>query len=309
MTIKEVGRRHRADIAKNPEGAAILEADIAKLGDEIWRGSPLAIVDEVTLPPHTKVPVTFSITPDNLPPVSLPTFISNVRVHVRSRNAHIGLDVPENFVETLAGDIRSKKLNPERVKLEMLNHGSRAVRLRTGEKPLHFYIVPPSAEIKGSKLNNYIGREIHMMGTEDKDWVRYYGNYGLEGIYLRINKDPDQMYWMPPLLDSQPKPITLADFHSYREVREHLFQEDFTKISDIGKPRGHIWIGQLSDQRIGPGIYAVLSNKVYKRDDDGNFKVIPGEFQTECNLIEGRVNEAGDGSDLSHHVEIVGDSA
>lgn len=314
MSIHEVGRRFRTDFADDPVKSSSIETDLRKLGDQLWRGEPLRLIDEVLLPPHSITPVSFMLPPDSLPPVSLATFLSSGRVHVRSRNAHLGLDVPEDSIKKLCQVIKKGELDQkDHVTLEMTNHGSRPVILGKDEKLLHFYVIPPAAEIKGDRLELFLGQEenrfIQMLGVEGEDWVRDFGESSqeLQGLYLRINKDPRNTYWMPPS-DGQ-LPIRLGELHSYREVREHLFQDDLVKISERPKPPGHIWIGQISEQKISPGIYAILSNEVYKREEDGMFKEISGEFQTECNLIEGRVNATSDGKDLSHHVEIVGDTA
>lgn len=284
-----------------------LENEIGKLGNELWRGEPLAVASLAFLPPGETRKVSFLVTPENLPkkgcmsPDTLRAFLS---VHIRSRYAHLALDVPGDFTDPLLNNGIGKG---SLVKLSISNHGSRPIVLREADKPLHLFMVPPGAEIKGESLTTALGTDIKMFGKKGEDWEKYYEQVRdrrgqirqeLRGFYLRINQDKDKKFWMPDSDD----PIELPNLPSYREVRDFLFREYFVTESEQPMPQNHLWIGQLATQKIAPGIYGILSRSAFVKIGN-QFVKIKNSFQTQSPLLEGRVT---DGEELSHNVEIKG---
>lgn len=291
----------------NGSNGSKLEREIGKLGNELWRGDALVVASHTFLAAGETRKVAFMVTPENLPKkgfMSPDTKRAFLDVHIRSRYAHLALDVPEDFTEPLLSNGIGKG---SLVKLDISNHGSRPIVLRQADQPLHLFVVPPGAEIKGDSLSAVFGNDIQMFGKRGEDWEKYYelvrdsrGRVRQEfrGVYLRINPDKNKRFWMP----ESDEPVALPAVSSYREARDLLFKEHFVKESDSPIPQNQLWIGQLPQQKIAPGIYGILSRDAFIKINK-QFVKIQNAFQTQSPLLEGRVTE---GEEVAHHVEIKG---
>ena len=283
-----------------------LKKEIEAFGNVIWKGEPLSVVRSTLMPPQQPANIIFHISPGCFPQngvISQEAFSLLAKPHTRSRWAHVALGTSREIVEQTASLLINHTLPPQGidVKLRMVNHGSRPVRLEQGDKPFHFYVAPEKARIVGEELESIIGPEdgkpIQPFGEEGEDWIRYYeelphGERKLAGLYRRI--DQDERYWIP----GSQEPITLPNFPTFSEIRTWLYKHYFKRIDDreYPMPRNRLWIGKLTKMKIGNGIYAELDDNAFVYMGNGTF--LRKGLQIASPLLEGRTDE--------HNVEVKG---
>jgi len=281
------------------------QKDFERFGNELWRGLPL----ELTKPAFIRntTIASYELESQHLPfdgdvP---PSVLSELLVHIRSRYALVGLDVPvQNIFKLHRETITHKNGESTILQISMINQSARPVELPKGAKPLHLFFVPQTAYIKGEELESIVGNEsgkaICIQGHEEKDWRMDYetsptGERLATGFYLKI--DPEERFWIPPSKD----PIRLPEEETttFQDVRKMLFSSVLKRIDDPEFPmsKNGMWVGRGPHLTLAPNIYVKLDHTAYAQTN-GAFRKVG--MQTHSPLLEG-------GRTKHHpHVEMLG---
>jgi hypothetical protein len=267
------------------------QKDFERFGDELWRGPALEIAQPTVV--HKTAKASFILESRHLPfdgDVSA-SVLSELLVHIRSRYALVGLDVPVQHASKLYREQRIPK-NGESVVIELpiINHCARPVELPKGAKPLHFFFVPETAYIKGEELESIVGNEsgkaICIQGAVEKDWRMDYetsptGERLATGLYLKI--DPEERFWIPASKEFIHLPE--EETTTFQDIREFLANV-LKRIDDPEFPmhKNGMWIGKCPHLKLGPNIYVKLDNETYTQDNGVFHKV---GLQTHSPLLEG----------------------
>jgi hypothetical protein len=272
-----------------------LQQDIERFGNVLWRGPALEVVNPLIIKPGEISAVEFSLEARHLPfdgDVSLDTLLC-LFPHMRSRYAHIGLDVMDVdkgiFEAVLNNGSPPTPDNPLSIELLVNNHCARAVELAPNARPFHLFYHSDSAHIRGDELENKVGNSkyhpVHIRGEEGEDWIiiRETSPTGKEestGVYLKI--DPSEKFWIPP----SSIPISITEEGSFQEIRGYLFKNIFKKTDDpeTPMPKEALWIGKGPFMRLAPDIYAMLDHEAYALIN-GTFEKVG--LQTHSPLLEG----------------------
>lgn len=276
--------------------------ELDHLGDTLWRGPALTVAETTLISDIASVP--FVLEPRNLPfngDVSL-TAIRQLQVHIRSRYAHVGLDVlfdtGDQLVSTLLRRGGVPRRKPTEVYFVLVNHCATPVELRAGSQPFHFFYIPEAAYIKGGELKGIViglngeerdmsGKKVIIKGHQGVHWNWYEESTGrgervVNGIYMRI--DPNDRYWIP----KSNIPIRLSETGTFQEARDYLFTNHFKSATDaeFPLPKNGLWVGKLPYLTLISDVYAVL-------DPDAFYDVRGREFhkvglQTHSPLLEGK---------------------
>lgn len=280
------------------------QKDLERFGSTLWRGPALEVVESTII--HNDVTRTSFILESKHLPFGgdiPPSVLSQLSIHMRSRYALVGLDVPvQNIFKLYKGARIPENRESVAIELPIINHCARPVELPKGAKPFHFFLVPPTAYIQGEELEAMIGNEeekaVCIQGYEEKNWKMDYktsptGERLATGFYLKI--DPEERFWIP----HSDAPLRLTEEGSFREVREHLFENVFRKTDDpdYPMPEGALWIGKGPFMRLAHNLYVKLDHDAYA-ETNGSYEKIG--MQTHSPLLEGgRTNHFP-------HVEIIG---
>jgi len=136
------------------------QKDLERFRNEIWRGPALELAESTIIDKTTKA--YFILESKHLPfdgDIS-PDILSELIIHIRSRYALVGLDVPVQNVFMLQREtIIHKNGESAILELSMINQSARPVELPKGAKPFHLFLVPPAAYIKGEELESIVGNE------------------------------------------------------------------------------------------------------------------------------------------------------
>lgn len=282
-----------------------IQKELKGFGNTLWIGAPLTVLRDTLINPNNSENIPFTIAPDNIPfngNISAETLRLALELHIRSRWAHVALDIGKELIGQVINGVGDKEIPKEGfgIMLRMVNHGSRPLLLQKEDRPFHFFITPNEARITGDELIDLMSTDnedgIFPFGEEGNHWRKHYekkndGNFLFSGIYLRI--DEKERYWIP---DSSAS-IIIPNYPTFNDVRTFLFENYFKKSNDRDfiMPSNHLWIGKLLPLQIGKGKYAKLDNNAFV---DINGKFFRKGLQTHSPLLDGRT--------VSHHVEVKG---
>lgn len=264
-------------------GERNLSQEQLRAENSMWRGDPIRLYASATLPADSKTSVRFVINKGNLPPNNN----AETEVHVRSRYAHMGLDIELRGSDISEQARRVIEGNKPHLVIPVINHSQRPVHVT--EDVLHLFSVPERALVRGSALElvvgNKPGKPIYIRGEEGRDYRIMYetsskGESVATALYLRI--DPNERFWMPP----SNVPIELPKNITFSQMRELLFMYAFKRVNDpeYHMPRNGLWIGKGPSLKIHPNFYLKLDHFAFREKDEEFIKV---GMQTHSPLLEG----------------------
>lgn len=289
-----------------------LQHDIELFGNEIWRGPAIEIAEQskpLVLKAGEIQDVKFRLEPRHLPfggNISLEMLLL-LSEHMRSRYAHVGLDVVD-VAQRVYDEVRKDSYpmpdEPIDVPVPVINHCARSLEVEPDAKLFHLFYTPERAYLHGEELESIVGndedRPVYIKGKEGEDWVirrdtSPSGEIQATGLYLKIH--PSERYWVPP----SDEPIRLPGEGSFKEVREFLFGNVFRNINypDYTIPEGYLWIGKGPFMRLSHDYYVILEHDAFVRTN-GDYERVG--MQTHSPLLE------GGRTDHFPHVEIKGNA-
>lgn len=267
--------------------------ELEKFGNTLWRGTPLEVAQPHIISDANSV--SFLLKQDNLPfkgDISV-NILPHLQVHVRSRYAHLGLDVFYDTGEQLFKAAQEQGMLKEgqqvEVSLPLINHCARPIELPKGAKPFHFFLVPDAAYVRGKELEYMVGKEddktIRIRGRKGRDWRLYYetgptGKKIASALYLKV--DPDERYWIPPTN----VPIRLNEAGTFEQAREFLFTYLMKRTNDpeFPMPPDGLWIGRGPHLSLKSDVYLKLDHDVFVEKNGAYERV---GMQTHSPLLEG----------------------
>jgi hypothetical protein len=276
--------------------------EVEQFRDVLWRFNPVEVAERIILPAadpikgkssFTSVP--FLLKSENLPfnGVVSQNILSKLQVHVRSRYAHLGVDVLLDTGVQLAEELKEKGVPTEEkgipVNITIVNHTARPITLPKGEKPFHFFYVPESAYVKGKELEEIVGNTpeklVRIAGSPRRQWNIDYqttpsGKRQAEGIFLRI--DPKERVWITPSTVSIEFPDYVGTFQHAREYLSRAFRP--IHDSQDPMPANGLWIGRGPFLMLADGVYAKIDHDAYLQRGSEFF---PVGMQTHSPLLEG----------------------
>lgn len=286
-----------------------LQEDIVRFGDKLWRGPALEIVNPSTIKPEEMSLLEFKLEARHLPFNGdvCPDLLLDLSAHVRSRYAHLGIDVMDvgqRIFENIYERGFPKPDSPLHFGLNVFNHGKRSIILVDKAKLFHLFYTPEGACIRGEELENMIGnredKPVYIRGEEGKDWSiskesTPEGKEEARGVYLKIKES--EKYWIPPANT----PIRMLEEGNFRQIRDMLFRHYFKKTDDhyYPMPKDALWIGKGPYVRLSHDIYLMLEHDAYVFTNGRYEKV---GMQTHSPLLEGGRTD----NDL--HLEVKGDA-
>lgn len=274
---------------------------LERFGNELWRSPPLELTKPAFIRDTTIA--SYELESRHLPfdgDISS-SVLSELLVHIRSRYALVGLDVP---VQNIRETITPKNGESEILELRMVNQSARPIELPKGAKPLHLFFVPQTAYIKGEELEstvgNEVGKAVYIQGAVEKDWRMDYetsptGERLATGFYLKI--DPEDRFWIPA--SKEPIRLPKEETTTFQDIREFLRANVLKRIDDpeFCMSKNGMWIGRGPHLTLSPNIYVKLDHQGYEQRNGRFYKV---GMQTHSPLLEG-------GRTKHHpHVEIRG---
>ncbi|EKD65192.1 MAG: hypothetical protein ACD_50C00164G0003 [uncultured bacterium] len=268
------------------------ENERSRFGNVLWKGPPLEIIRPLKINALEMKKLEFRLKPEHLPfdgDISLES-LPQLEAHVRSRYAHIGLDVIgvwQDISERVYKEGRSVFDNP--IEATVINHSGRPIEFVPNAKLFHLFHAPEASYIHGEELESIIGTEKDMpvciKGEEGKDWIiaretsPATGREEARGVFLRISVE---RYWIPP----SNVPVRVTEEGSFHRVREDLFTYILKKTDDPNYPmaRDSFWVGKSSHLELADDIYVKLDHEAYALTN-GSFEKVG--LQTHSPLVEG----------------------
>jgi hypothetical protein len=287
-----------------------LQQDIERFGNVLWRGPAIEIAEQskkLVLKAGGIQDVKFRLEPKHLPFGGKISFemLLLLSEHMRSRYAHVGLDVvdvAQHIYDAVRKDSFPMPDEPLDVSVPVINHCARSLEIESNAKLFHLFYPPEAAYVHGDELEGIIGNEedkpVYIRGDEGIDWVirrdtTPSGKIQATGLFLKIH--PTERYWIPPSDDN----IRLPGEGNFQEARKYLFENVFIKTDhqDHVMPEGALWIGKSPFMRLSHNYYVKLEHDAYVRTN-GDYKRVG--MQTHSPLLEGGRTEH------NPHVEIKG---
>lgn len=276
---------------------------IEEIGNTLWRGPALEVVSPITIKPERSAKVSFSIASSHLPFDGhiQEIVLQQLLLHIRSRYAHLGLDLNMSFYEALMRKEGIPKEGKEAImSIELINFGLRPIEITKGAKVFHPFIVPEKAYIKSGELERIVGnherKSVYIQGKNEEDWRMVYecNAEGLDeavGIMLKIDKK--ERFRIP----SSPDPIKMIENGTFADFREWFNENKETIDPNISLPDNAFWVGAGPHIALAPDIYMQLGLDTYQEIDR---EFIKCGSQISSPLLEGlRTNHRP-------HFEIVG---
>lgn len=261
--------------------------DFEPLGNpefSLLRSEPFKLARSVVLPADDTVSVAFVVRESNLL-----TGIGDedeIKLHFRSKWAHLGLDSRKNGREILDRAMRSLQEGKNRIEIPIINHSQRSIVMF--DSVFHLYSYPDQAVVRGESLEKMVGNRpgapVYIHGEEGRDYrVSYetspFGENRASAVYLRI--DPER-FWLPPSSVA----LELPREGNFTKMREILFQYAFKRTVDPENPmpRNGLWIGKAPFLTVHPNLYLELDHYAF---GEVNGEFIKVGMQTHSPLLEG----------------------
>ena len=213
-------------------------------------------------------------------------YLEDLGIHVRSRYAHLGLNVGERELRNILGTLDSASIKGSGIGLiiPIMNLSSRPVRVNEGFGVFSLFHIPESAYIRGHELERMVGnksdKSVFIQGEEGEDWKFIYNeNVGgfTTGLFLRL-----QDWYYIPASDEE---VDVSNFSTFKEFRSWFERNSIHhKYPHLEVPN-QLLIAKGPNLILAPNICLRLGSEVFLEDDKGNFRRFAE--QTASPIIDG----------------------